>query len=260
MALAAVGASAQSRQSLADRVAALEARLQQNQSEQSVEQLNRIAQLESDVKGLRALVEQLQNENQQERDRAKAQYIDIDSRLTRLEGAASTSPPPAASKPPSASKPPPARAPVTPPPAAASGTDGAGTTAGPANEQAAYKAAFAAVKAEHYADSAQMFDAFVKQYPDSTLAPNAYYWMGESYYVTQNYQLALDAFKTVVARYPDSSKTPGALLKVGYSLDGLKQRDAAQATLRDVIKKYPNSDEAGQAESRLRAMSMDAGG
>ena len=128
----------------------------------------------------------------------------------------------------------------------------------PAGEQAAYDAALAAVRADQYADSAQRFAAFLQQYPDSALAPNAYYWMGESYYVTQNYALALQAFKVVVTRYPDSPKTPGALLKLGYSQDGLKQREAAEATLRDVIKRYPNSDAAEQAQSRLRAMSMDA--
>jgi len=256
--LVAVGASAQSRASLADRVAALEARVQQNQSDQSVEQLNRIAQLESDVKALRALVEQMQNENEQGMERSKAQYIDLDSRLGRLENA------PAAAAPAAASRPAPTHAPARPaaPPAVpvAPATTAPVASASPANEQAAYAAALAAVRADQYADSAQRFNAFVQQYPDSPLAANAYYWMGESYYVTQNYQLALAAFKTVVTRYPDSPKAPGALLKLGYSQDGLKQRDAAEATLRDVIQKYPTSDEAGQAQSRLRAMSMDNGG
>jgi len=261
--LLASGAFAQSRASLADRVAALEVRTQQNQSEQSVEQLNRIAQLESDVKALRALVEQLQNENAQGMERTKAQYIDLDSRLSRLENApaAALTPMPRAGQttvPRPAPSHAPVRAAIAPPMAVAPA--GAAVPASPANEQAAYDAALAAVRADQYADSAQRFNAFIQQYPDSPLAANAYYWMGESYYVTQNYQLALAAFKTVVTRYPDSPKAPGALLKLGYSQDGLKQRDAAEATLRDVIQKYPASDEAGQAQSRLRAMSMDNGG
>jgi tol-pal system protein YbgF len=251
------GASAQSRASLADRVAALEARTQQNQSEQSVEQLNRIAQLESDVKALRALVEQMQNDNEQGMERSKAQYIDLDSRLSRLENGPAAAPT-------AVPRPAPTHAPARPaaPPSVpvAPAAAAPAPSANPANEQAAYAAALAAVRADQYADSAQRFNAFVQQYPDSPLAANAYYWMGESYYVTQNYQLALDAFKTVIARYPDSPKAPGALLKLGYSQDGLKQRDAAEATLRDVIQKYPTSDEAGQAQSRLRAMSMDTGG
>ena len=260
IALVAADASAQSRPSLADRVAALEMRLQQNQSSQSVEQLNRIAQLESDVKELRNLIEQMQNENEQLKQRNKAQYIDLDSRLGRLENASAT--------PATATKPVPTHLPVsmptrpvTPPASAATqpADAPAAAPANPANEQAAYDAALAAVRADQYADSAQRFNAFVQQYPNSPLAANAYYWMGESYYVTQNYTLALEAFKAVVTRYPESPKTPGALLKLGFSQDGLKQHDAAEATLRDVIQKYPNTDAAEQAQSRLRAMSLDAG-
>lgn len=259
--LVAAGASAQSRASLADRVAALETRVQQNQSEQSVEQLNRIAQIESDVKALRSLVEQMQNENEQLKQRDREQYIDLDTRLSRLESGSTTAAP---RKPVAAiARPPVAAHPTAPAPAAsAAATPSTSTAAAPANpagEQAAYDAALAAVRADQYADSAQRFKAFVQQYPNSPLAANAYYWMGESYYVTQNYALALDAFKAVVTRYPDSPKSPGALLKLGYSQDGLKQHDAAEATLRDVIQRYPNTDPAAQAQSRLRAMSMDAG-
>ncbi len=257
--LVAADATAQSRPSLADRVAALETRVQQNQSEQSVEQLNRIAQLESDVKALRALVEQMQNENEQAKLRDREQYNDLDGRLGKLENAPAT---PAAGV-----KPSPTHAPVSPRPASAGPTvapppvpvAGAAPAASPAGEQAAYDAALAAVRADQYADSAQRFNAFVQQYPNSPLVANAFYWMGESYYVTQNYALALEAFKSVVTLYPDSPKAPGALLKLGYSQDGLKQHDAAEATLRDVIQKYPNTDAAEQAQSRLRAMSMDAG-
>ena len=260
LACSAGGALAQSRASLADRVAALEARTQQNQTEQSVEQLNRITQLESDVKALRALVEQLQNENQQAGERAKAQYIDLDSRLSRIESAPSQPPAPASGKGPAVKPPAHAPAPVTPKVAPPAAPPAAAVTAPAVTEQAAYDAALGAVRADQYADSAQRFNAFVQQYPESALLPNAYYWMGESYYATQNYQLALDAFKTVATRFPESPKAPGAMLKIGYSLDGLKQRTAAQSALQDVIAKYPDSEEASQAQSRLRAISMEGGG
>ena len=259
IALVAADASAQSRPSLADRVGALETRLQQNQSGQSVEQLNRIAQLEADVKELRNLIEQMQNENEQLKQRSKAQYIDLDSRLGRLETVPATPSPAVKPAPAHAPMPPPARPVAASASAATQPAASATAPASPANEQAAYDAALAAVRTDQYADSAQRFNAFVQQYPDSPLAANAYYWMGESYYVTQNYTLALEAFKAVVTRYPDSPKTPGALLKLGFSQDGLKQHDAAEATLHDVIQKYPNTDAAEQAQSRLRAMSMDAG-
>lgn len=258
-AMTASGAHAQSRASLSDRVAALEAR-DQAQGQQGIDLLNRIAQLEADVKDLRSQVEQMRNDNQQAADRAKAQYIDLDSRLARLEGHAPTSPPAATATPPATRNPAPATAPSAAGRAAAPATSPSAPAAGNGGDEAAYKAAFDAMRAEHYADSASQFNAFVQQYPNSTLVPNAYYWMGESFYVTQNYQYALDAFRKVVDRFPDSPKAAGALLKVGYCQDGLKQRDAAKATLRQVISQYPTSEEASQAQRRLNAMVLESGG
>ena len=266
-ALIAGTASAQSLNSLSDRVAALEARSQQTQSQtqESVALLNRIAQLESDIKDLRGLVEQMQHDDEQAAQRAKDQYQDLDRRLSQLEHAGTSASLAAAPVKPASA---PAQATVartpdvataTTPSVAAPGTQSASATANPVDDQTAYKAALATLTAEQYADAAQRFAAFVQQYPDSPLMPNAYYWMGESYYVTQNYALALQAFQTVVTRYPDSNKMPDALLKVGFSQDGLKQRDAAEATLRAVIARYPDSEAASRAQSRLRVMSMDTG-
>jgi tol-pal system protein YbgF len=258
--MVAVPAMAETRASLADRVAALEIQVQQNQSQQSVAQLNRIAQLESDIKDLRSQVEQLQNDNAQLKQHGREQYIDLDSRLGRLEGGSAAGA--NGNRAPAGNPAAPGPGPSTAAPVASSaGSAGAAAPAGAANaggEQQSYDAALAAVRDDQYADAARRFQAFVQQYPDSALAPNAYYWMGESYYVTQNYQLALDAFKAVVTRYPDSPKSPGALLKIGYSQDGLKHHDAAVAILREVIDRYPGSEVARQAQGRLREISLDA--
>lgn len=253
--LAATPAMAESRASLGERVTALETQVQQNQTQQSIAQLNRIAQLEADLKDLRSQVEQLQNDNAQLKQHDRDQYIDLDTRLNRLEGGASAGATAAAGRPAVATSA--APGPSIPGSAAAS-APAASAAANPANEQQSYDAALSAVRGDQYADAARRFQAFVQQYPNSALASNAYYWMGESYYVTQNYQLALDAFKAVITRYPESPKTPGALLKLGYSQDGLKQRDAAIATLREVIQRYPDSEVARQAQGRLREIAMDA--
>lgn len=257
-------AGAQSLSSLSDRVAALEARAQTEpgQTLQSVDLLNRIAQLEADVKDLRGQVEQMRHDSDQAGQRAKAQYDDLDARLARIENAAASTPatPATARSSAAPSQPAVARAPAPVAPATAAATQPAdASTTAPTDDQGAYKAALAALTAEQYVDSAQRFAAFVQQYPDSPLVPNAWYWMGESYYVTQNYALALKAFQTVVDRYPNSNKMPDALLKVGFSQDGLRQRDAAEATLRAVIARYPDSEAANRARSRLRAMSLDTG-
>ena len=245
-----------SRLSLADRVTRLE---QQAQSRDSggVGMVNQMSQLQAQLRQMQGQIEELQHQLQQLDDKSKAQYIDLDSRLTRIEQGGAGAAAPAASA-------------TTASPAgqvAAGGQSGpasAGSTAplsAADNEaaQAAYGVAFKSIRNGDYAASAREFRAFVQQYPDHPLAPNAWYWLGESYYVTTNYPVALDAFKHVVNQFPDSEKAPDALLKVGFTELELKQDAKGKAALSSVISKYPGSSAAQLAQERLQRMQRAAG-
>ena len=122
------------------------------------------------------------------------------------------------------------------------------------SEQAAYDAAFKSLRAGDYVTASRGFRDFLTKYPDSALAPNAYYWLGESYYVTMNYPVAIEAFQRLVKQYPQSDKVSDGLLKVGYCQIELKQQDAAIATLKQVSAKYPGTKAAGLAQERLRRL------
>ncbi|MGH8030029.1 MAG: tol-pal system protein YbgF [Arenimonas sp.] len=242
------------RQSLGDRVTALElksAQQAQADSQSSVDQVNRLTQLQAEVQSLRGLVEQLTNEIEQLKQRGRDQYVDIDTRLQRLEGGA-----PSASTPPAAARP----SAVTGP----ESTDTAGTTApqpgmgNPADEAAAYGAAFDSLKAGDYVASARGFHDFLETYPSAALAPNAWYWLGESYYVTQNYPLAAQSFETLLNSFPESNKAPDALLKLGFAQLEMGNRGAGERTLRQVMDRYPGGDVGRLAESRLRALDLES--
>ena len=221
----------------------------------NIEAQNRIVQLQTEVQSLRNTVETLQNEIQQLKQTGRQQYIDLDGRLARLEGGAAAAPPalpqnPAAA--PAAAATPPATA------ADAAGDTAAPTAADPAAEEAAYQAALDALVERFEADeSARLFLAFLRDYPSSALVPNAYYWLGESYYVTQNYELALEAFQTLLRQHAGSRKEADALLKLGYCQIALGQRDAGEESLRQVSVQFPGSDAAGKAESRLRTLAVE---
>ena len=126
-----------------------------------------------------------------------------------------------------------------------------------AEEKAAYDRAFQSLKDLRYADAAEKFQSFLDRYPNSEYSDNAQYWLGESYYVTRNYDIALKAFQELMDRYPDSPKVPDALLKMGYTHYELKQWDSARAALTQVQDSYPNTTLARLAESRLRGMRME---
>jgi tol-pal system protein YbgF len=272
------GAHAQGRLSLSERLARVEQQLQgQGSGQSTVELLNRINELQQEVQSLRGLVEQqayeIENLKKAQRDR----YVDLDSRLSRLEGGApspaapvdpasaadpaadpaATVPPPAAPGQLTASEPElaaPAVDPAAPEPATAAPSEG---YVDPGAEKAAYDEAFAALRDGRYAESARRFQTFLQQHPDGDLTDNAMYWLGESYYVTQNYRPALETFADLMQRYPQSSKAPDSLLKIGYAHYELGEWPQAERALNDVVTRYPDTTVARLAQGRLRALRLE---
>ena len=98
------------------------------------------------------------------------------------------------------------------------------------------------------------FRAYIAGYPDTELADNALYWLGECFYRQQDYTGAIAEFERLGERYPRSDKIPSGLLKKGYALLELGNRSAGTETLRDVIRQYPGSDEANLAQQRLEQL------
>ncbi|MFC3194659.1 tol-pal system protein YbgF [Marinicella sediminis] len=123
----------------------------------------------------------------------------------------------------------------------------------PAVEQQ-YQAAFSQLKAGRFNESARLFEDFIQQYPDHQLTDNSYYWLGESYYVTRNYPLALAAFQSLEQNFPLSSKLSDALLKIGYTYHELEDFQQAEAALNKVVRSFPNESVARLAQNRLNLL------
>ena len=252
--LAAAPASAQ-RMSLAERVALLEQQAGNNQS--TMDLLRQVNMLKDEVVALRAQVEELTHQQQQARESARVQYLDLDGRLNRLEGGAAPAGGDAggvlelgdapAAQAPAATVPSDPAPVVHGDPGAMDALEG---------EREAYDQAFAALRSGRYDEAARQFNSFLGYYPDGAFAPNALYWLGESYYVTQNYKLALEQFQRLIQRFPTHDKAPGALLKVGLSQQGLQQLDAAERTLAEVSSRFPGTDAARIAEDRLGSIRL----
>ncbi|GAB2490589.1 tol-pal system protein YbgF [Arenimonas alkanexedens] len=251
-ALVAATPAAAQRLSLGERVTLLENKANvENQAavQGNIEAQNRIVQLQTEVQSLRNVVEKLQNEIEQLKQTNRQQYLDLDGRLGRLEG----SPAAASSAPPQNSVDAPAAVASTSPPSV-----DAAPALDPAAEEAAYQAALdALVERFEAGESARLFLAFLRDYPTSALVPNAYYWLGESYYVTQNYDLALEAFQTLLTQHAGSRKEADALLKLAYCQVAMGQRAAGEASLRQVSDRFAGTDAAGKAESRLRTLALE---
>ncbi len=230
-----------------------------------------VQELQDEVRSLRGQLEMQTRELENLKRRQRDQYLDLDQRISDIRNAQPVIPSGSAAgdaqpRPQGPTVSPSLDAPeVRDPMESQSEVVGIGeptvqSQAAPpsaADEKADYDQAFQALKELRYADAAEDFQSFLDQYPTSEYADNAQYWLGESYYVTRNYDIALTAFQGLLDQYPESPKAPDALLKIGYTYYELEQWDNARAALTQVQEMYPDSTLSRLAENRLRSMRME---
>jgi tol-pal system protein YbgF len=109
------------------------------------------------------------------------------------------------------------------------------------NSATLYDASFQALREQKYDRAEAGFKEFIKRYSDDTLAGNAQYWLGETYYVRGKYPEAAKVFATGYQKYPKSSKAPDNLLKLGLSLAQSGKKDAACVTFQQLGVQYQNA-------------------
>lgn len=221
---------------------------------------NRVNQLESSLRDLTGRVEEQSHATQQLQDKLDA----MEARLNAM-------PPPGAGAPPAPTPmsgdtgavPAPLNAQDTnvippmmpdgtpaiikPDPAAVPPADqvtGNETGAGAATDAAGlYEQGFGQIKAQDYAGAETSFARFMKEYPTHALAPNALYWLGETYYVRKDYDKAARTFAEAYQKYPNGPKGADNLLKLGLSLAAKGEKDNACIALSQLKKEYPKGPE-----------------
>ena len=102
----------------------------------------------------------------------------------------------------------------------------------------------------------QEFSDYVKFYPNTDLAGNAYFYLAELAYKQGNFQEAVTNYDQVLQNFPTGTKAPSSDLKKGLALIELGKKDDGIAELRHVIQRYPRSNEALQAKERLRKLGV----
>ena len=248
--------------SIQQRIAKLERQMKQQPTDNrsnSADLAIQIQALQQQIAELKGVLEEQIHQINSLKEKQKLLYIDIDSRLTELEssstGSSTMSSP--ANNPESSTE-----QPLTVEVDENYNTANARTT-GIIDEpklssyQDDYDIAFAHLRAGRFGESSRSFENFIHNYPDSELTDNAYYWLGESYYVKRQYPQALAAFQSLTKKFPKSSKAPDSWLKIGYSYYEMDDLAKADENLQKVIKSYPNTSLARLAKNRLRQLQRD---
>ncbi|MCX7995835.1 MAG: tol-pal system protein YbgF [candidate division WOR-3 bacterium] len=115
-----------------------------------------------------------------------------------------------------------------------------------------YESAYLNYVKGNYNDAINGFRSYLKVAPDSPLADNAMYWIGECYYSLGKRQDAVDTFNELINKYPQSNKRPTALYKIGIIYEDAKDTKTAKTYFEKVIQEFPNAPEASLAKERLK--------
>lgn len=116
--------------------------------------------------------------------------------------------------------------------------------------QSAYDAAYAKVVSNDLKGAATAFNGYVTTYPDNTLTPNAWYWLGQVQYKLNDLDNARVSFLNV-ARFTSSTKRPDALYKLGLISKMRGEKDKAEAYFNLVIRTYPADTSSDLARREL---------
>jgi tol-pal system protein YbgF len=103
------------------------------------------------------------------------------------------------------------------------------------------------------------FSQYLQFFPNTELAANAQYYLGEINYNRGDYNGAVKAFDAVLERYPENPKTPDAHYMKAMALLKNGERTRAAGEFRILVKNYPHTDDARKALAQLRALGLSAG-
>jgi tol-pal system protein YbgF len=222
------------------RLGKLETAMQQNQ--QLLGLLGEVETLKAEIAKLRGQAEVQMHQVDTLGKRQNDLYADLDQRIADLAKAGQPAP---------VADPAPA---VDGAPPAASVAAGDPQQADPQAESSSYEAALKQFREANYAGAIAGFNGFLKAYPASTLASNAQYWIGYSYYALKDYKTALAHQQKLVAAYPASAKVPDALLNIAANQLALDNPDGARKTLEGLVAQYPGTPAATLAARRLATL------
>jgi tol-pal system protein YbgF len=246
----------------------------QSEARAMVNLMNQLDGLNRDLNKLRGKIEELSNNILNAEKRQKDMYLDLDTRLRRIE-ATNTELAENARKAGEAMSAMQVRIDQLERSAAnassggspdvtneddLSATDGAGKPSSGGSQRmnavvhSAYEEAMVKYRERAYQDAIKAFQVIVTRFPEHPLAANAQYWTGDSFYQLRAYRAAIDAQKLLLVSYPDSGKVPDALLIMGSAQLGLGDAVAARQSWEQVMANYPESRAAAKAADRLKRL------
>jgi tol-pal system protein YbgF len=243
--------------STADRIAALE-RIVEARANAQVAMQQQVSALLDEVSELRGVTEMHSYKLEEILQQQRNIYQEIDRRLGSGATSGSTSATPTTQNAPTPAE----QAPIGNPAAlvnagetqTAETTGSAAASSSPSENDTYESAVNLVLKDRNYDAAIPAFENFVRSYPDSSYAPNAYYWLGQLFFTKNELLKAKAQFERVVAQYPQSAKAADSLAKLGQLAEREGDTAAAKQFYQLLVSKYPQSKPAKAAKAKLETL------
>jgi tol-pal system protein YbgF len=183
--------------------------------------------LNTELRKLRGQNEELLHSLQDAEKRQKDFYVDLDTRLRRVEAAGTSA-------------------------ATSDRADGSkDASVDPVSENHVFESAYALYKSENYPNAAAAFRDFLKNFPQSVREANVLYWMGNAYYLSKDYKNSIISYQLLTSKYQDHPRVQEAMLNTADCQLSLNNKTAARKILKQVTAQFPGSDASEKAKKRL---------
>lgn len=117
-----------------------------------------------------------------------------------------------------------------------------------------YNMAYADYRKGNFELAIDGFKIYREQFPESPLADNALYWIGECHFSQEKFEEAIDSFNGLILNYPQGDKIPAAYLKKGISLTGLGKKEEALSVFKLLVSKFPLEEETKIAQQKIKEL------
>ena len=188
-----------------------------------------IQALRQEVSSLRGTIEELEYQIRQLERKQSENYQDLDKRVAGLySGAVSASP--------------------STPSAPSATTDSGGSDADTSVEsRQLYDQGFAALRQGDTETAIQQFRLLLQSHPESKEAPDAQYWLGETYWLANKKEESRQAFVQLLEQAPDYRKAGEVMYRLGVIYDQLGDSEAAFDYMNQVLSSGSSQSVAAQA-------------
>ena len=109
----------------------------------------------------------------------------------------------------------------------------------------------------NYAQARQNFRSYLREEPKAKQAPDATFWIADSYYKEGLYEESILEYQRLIDVYPRDPRVPLAYLKQGMGLMKLNKNEEAKLFFQTLIDKYPDSPEADESRKKISDLELN---